>query len=292
MNYTNRPKDDEQRIGKLRKYFDEFAWAPQDSGRWTDTELEVSTTRVNDWYAFREHARNRRTIKEGGAYFLDAGCGARPYTIYASGFRHHVCLDFSMTGLKGARQSLGGRGFFVCGDIRHLPFKPGVFDGLCCPYVIYHVAGAENQQRAFRELHAVLRASSSGVVIYDNPTHAGVVVGRWLRRHPRLRHALDTIGRQGKTAPPARLKGALKAREELLHYEPLPAARIKESIAGGDAIRIMTHSLLTEPFKRAWLRDSALWKVIVRALLACESAAGSFLWPLAPVWCIVIQKRD
>jgi ubiquinone/menaquinone biosynthesis C-methylase UbiE len=286
----------EQRIGDIKNYFDEVAWTPQQDGTWTDTVLEVSPTRLNDAYTFREHTRNRRSMRDRGDLFLDAGCGARPYTVYASGFRRHVCLDFSLSGLKGARGSLGKRGWYVLGDLRAMPFKDGVFDGFCSPYAIHHIAGMENQRRAFGELHRILAPGSSGVVIYDNPNHLGIRARRWINRHPGVKKLLAS--REGKAPGPSdagetgRVMEAMKAREALLHYEPLPASVLAESVPDRESFRVTTHSLITEPAKKKRFRDTPLWRLLTRAMLACESGGGGVLWPVAAVWCIIVTKRS
>ena len=291
----HRKQETDKRLKDLRKYFDEVAWKQQEEGKWTDTELEVSPTRINDWYAYREHARNRNYLKGKGLYFLDAGCGARPYSIYASGYRHHVCVDFSITGLKGARQCFKERAYYVQADIRYLPFKMDTFEGLCSPYAIHHIAGTENQKTAFNELHRVLQAGCSGVVIYDNPNHLGIKLRRWISRAPWLKSLISGLARKSvKDSHPGEhspIKEALKAREELLHYEPLPGPVISQFISREKAISIKIHSLLTEPAKKSWLRDNLLWNIILRLLLLLESLAGGFLPPLAAVWCVVIRKK-
>ena len=293
MNKPYKPENEtESNITRLRQYFDEVAWKTENDGTWTDTRLEVSPTRLNDRYAAKEHMRNRKNLKGSGNHFLDAGSGARPYSVYSKGYRRHVCVDFSFTGLEGASKTLGAGGFCVCADIRYLPFRSGVFDGFCCPYVIYHIAGEDNQQLALSELHRVLAAGSSGVVIYDNPRHIWTRLTSWLAHRPRLRAFLSRVGGGGR--PPDREKirpEAVKAREELLHYEPLSASDLKEAIGDKDSMTFKTHSFLTEPQKKAWLRDNFAWKTIVHLLLFLEAVAGDLLWPLAPVWCIVVRKR-
>ena len=189
-------KDSDGIIRNLRRYFDEVAWKQQEGGTWTDTELEVSPTRLNNLDFYREHSRNRRLLNREGTCFLDAGCGARPYAVYASGFRRHVCVDFSITGLKGARASYGDKAYYVQADIRNLPFKSDIFDGLCCPYVIYHIPGAENQEAAFRELHRTLRPGCSGVVIYDNPGHLALRLRRLVERRPLLKSLIARARRR------------------------------------------------------------------------------------------------
>lgn len=284
----------ERILKDLRRYYDEVAWKRQEGSTWTDTNLEVSPTRLNDWYTDKEHARNRRRLKEEGMYFLDAGCGARPYRVYAAGYRHHVCVDFSMAGLKGARKALGRTGYYVLADMRQLPFKSDVFNGFTSLYAIHHIPGQENQQMAFKELHRSLKPTCSGVVIYDNPYHLGIRLRKWLPPMSRLKSFISSLskGRSGIGDESERMDEAVKARKTLLHYEPLPGAFIMQIIRGNNTVSIGTHSLLTESFKKIWLRDNAAWQIVLRALLLCESIAGRALWPLAPVWYILIRKRE
>ena len=296
MGHTNPvDKDSDGIIRNLRKYFDDVAWTTQEGSTWTDTELEVSPTRLNNLYAYREHARNRHFLKKKGTYFLDSGCGARPYGVYAIGFRNHVCVDFSMTGLRGARENFEGKAYYVQADIRRLPFKSGTFDGLCSPYVIYHIPGKDNQEAAIKELYRTLKTGCSGVIIYDNPNHLGIRLRKLVGRSSPLRSliALMRTKNRGTSGPaePDSIHEAKKARDELLHYEPLASSIIEQFIPRERAISVKTHSLLTEPAKKAWLKDNLLWNIILRFLLLCESLTGGLLSPLAAVWCIVIRKR-
>jgi len=297
MSHENSARDLERdRTQRLRKYFDEVAWSPLESGRWTDTELEVSATRVNDYYTLREHTRNRMAMSRGGVYFLDAGCGARPYRMYAAGYRHHVCLDFSLSGLRGARKCLDGRGFFVLGDLRHIPFKSGAFDGFCSAYAVHHIPGAAGQQEALKELYRILKPGCSGAVIYDNPDHFAKKVKRLIRRAPRLRSFLLTFRQRRPAAhggeQESHIGEALAERGTLLHYEPLPAHTILQSLTDENAIRVKTHSILTEQFKRDWFKDTLLWNSVARVCLLFESLTGGFLCPYAAVWNIFIAKKS
>lgn len=290
---TRKERDDGRTVCRLRSYFDEVAWKEHEGGGWTDTALEASPTRLHDWYAFKGHSRNRRHLRQKGDFFLDAGSGAMPYEVYSSGYRHHVCVDSSISGLKGARSRLGKRGHYVLADIRHLPFKEGVFEGLCSPYVIYHIPGVEGQTAAFRELHRSLKPGCSGVVIYDNPNHLGKRLQKLVAWSPGLTSLVARFADRFEKNDdvPERIKKALKARAVLLHYEPLPRATIVRSVQDENAISVHTHSLLTEPFKKRWLRDNTLWTIALSLLLWCESRAGSLFRPLAPVWCVVIKKK-
>jgi hypothetical protein len=102
----------ERVIKNFREYYNKVGWARTAEGRFTDTTLAISFTRLQDWHASKTLMMSKKNLTETGTYFLDAGCGAVPRDVYSKGYRHHVCFDFSIEGLTAARERLGGRGFF------------------------------------------------------------------------------------------------------------------------------------------------------------------------------------
>ncbi len=90
-----------------------------------------------------------------GNILLDVGCGANPRTILSENYKMHICLDFSMQGLKIARNKLSINGFCICGDIIKLPFSNNSFDAIICDHVLYHFL-IDEQIEVIGELYRVL----------------------------------------------------------------------------------------------------------------------------------------
>ena len=162
---------DEKKI--LQDFYDEIGWHKQgetavsfvDALKWEDLRPVMSE------YIHNCHLRVNRYIKNQGRFLLDAGSGPiqyPDYLTYSAGYDFRICVDISFLALKEARNKLGGRGFYVLGDITNIPLQDNVMDGAVSLHTIYHVPKDE-QLSAFREIHRVLKPSTSGVVVYSWP---------------------------------------------------------------------------------------------------------------------------
>ena len=80
--------------------------------------------------------------------------------------RYRVCVDISITALKGARKKLGNKGIYILGDITNLPFLDNPFDAVVSLHTIYHVPRNE-QKKAFMEIFRVLKNNRSAVIVYS-----------------------------------------------------------------------------------------------------------------------------
>jgi ubiquinone/menaquinone biosynthesis C-methylase UbiE len=125
--------------------------------------------------AQRESERRRlqaivRHLKPGrGQRFLDVGCGSGWLTgqLAEKGARV-VALDMAPAGVKGAKRRFEGessRYSFVVGDVYHLPFAPGAFDGAVLSEVAEHL---EDLDRALEEIAARLKTGRRLVVTVPN----------------------------------------------------------------------------------------------------------------------------
>jgi SAM-dependent methyltransferase len=102
---------------------------------------------------------------------LDAGSGPVQYPEYLEyhrGYQYRVCADISITALREARKRLGDRGMYVVADIANLPFKSQAFEGVVSLHTVHHLPEDEHL-RAFKELHRVLSADCSAVVVNSWP---------------------------------------------------------------------------------------------------------------------------
>jgi len=132
---------------------------------------------VSQEYIHRCHLRINRHLAPEGRYLLDAGSGPvqyPEYLTYSEGYHARVCMDISIVALKEARKHLGDHGFYVVGDIAHLPFKSEIFDGIVSLHTIHHVP-MEDKLPAYEELYRVLNPGKAMVVV-NGWTHAPLMV--------------------------------------------------------------------------------------------------------------------
>lgn len=119
---------------------------------------------------------------------LDAGCGTGSFCQVLS--RHVavvVGIDISAGMIARARQKLSGNGHrsaaaLVIGSITHLPFKPGVFDGILANQVLHHLhdwpsTGFPVHRSVFREFARVLKPG--GVIVIGTSSQEQCLRGFW-----------------------------------------------------------------------------------------------------------------
>lgn len=102
-------------------------------------------------------------INPSARTFIEVGCGTARSSLDAA-LNHKnlmvICLDYSLNSLMIARKLFeknNASGFFVCGDIRCLPFKEGVFDFMFSDGVIEHFRQSKETQEVINEFYRVLR---------------------------------------------------------------------------------------------------------------------------------------
>ncbi|MGD8451403.1 MAG: class I SAM-dependent methyltransferase [Phycisphaerae bacterium] len=152
-------------------FYDAHGWQPQDdaSEDFVDAALHEDMRPVSREYLRQCNRRVMQHIPPCGKYLLDVASGPLQfpeYVEYSEGYTHRVCVDLSLVALRAARRRLGGRGIFVLGDVTNLPLKDGTMDGVVSIHTLFHVPQDE-QPKALRELHRVLRPGGSAVVVYS-----------------------------------------------------------------------------------------------------------------------------
>ena len=152
----------------VRHYYDAFGWHKDLTGRYRDQSNDPRELLAR--YNANSNRRVRRLLPQGGR-LLDAGCGPilRPEQreLYDA-FDLPVCVDFSATALSEARQKVDRGVCFVQGDVTMLPFRSGSFDAVLSSHVLYHIP-ADEQARAIFDLHRVLAAGGTCVILYSFP---------------------------------------------------------------------------------------------------------------------------
>jgi SAM-dependent methyltransferase len=150
----------------VKTFYDTYGWKVESgSCEYQNDLLHGDLSKVAREYDKNCEARYRKYFDDGGRFFLDAGCGAKPIKQMGRKFHRHVCADISFVGLMEARRKLGDRGLYVVADLSALPFKDDVFDGVVASYCLYHL-NKDSQLSAMREFYRVIRSQKNILVFY------------------------------------------------------------------------------------------------------------------------------
>jgi SAM-dependent methyltransferase len=150
----------------VQAFYDQVGWQKVGGGYYQNASYE-DLRPVAAEYIHRCHFRVLRYLSPQGKFLLDAGSGPiqyLEYLEYSRGYQYRVCADISNVALQEARKRIGEHGLFVVADVANLPFRTGAFDGLVSLHTIHHLPEAEHPQ-AYGELHRVLSAGASGVIV-------------------------------------------------------------------------------------------------------------------------------
>jgi ubiquinone/menaquinone biosynthesis C-methylase UbiE/uncharacterized protein YbaR (Trm112 family) len=84
----------------------------------------------------------QRLLPPNGKLMLEIGAGAGRNTLRYQGYERIVLLDYSLTQIQQAQKRLGRskRYVYVAGDVYHLPFVGGLFDGTTMIRVLHHIS--------------------------------------------------------------------------------------------------------------------------------------------------------
>ena len=121
-------------------------------------------------YSYRHIKKRLRLVPPGP--FLEAGCGlAKNSCLLAREGVKVVGLDISMTAVKSAKQLFeneGQKGYFVCSDMLHLPFKDNSFSLIYAGGAIEHfkdTLGAVRELRRCLKREGMLSATVPSVTL-------------------------------------------------------------------------------------------------------------------------------
>jgi SAM-dependent methyltransferase len=172
----------------VRKFYDAYGWKiDRARGEYQNDILYGDLSEIGKEYDKSCEARYLKYFEDGGQFFLDAGCGAKPIKQLAQKFQRQVCVDISLAGLVEARQKLGDRGLYVVADLAALPFKDEIFDGVVASYCLYHLE-KDSQLSAVQELYRVTRTKRNILLFY-------VAKNSLIRAAHRVAKALVNISR-------------------------------------------------------------------------------------------------
>ncbi|MCZ2127883.1 MAG: class I SAM-dependent methyltransferase [Anaerolineales bacterium] len=172
---------------KVRKFYDEVGWKQEDDGNYQNARYE-DLRPVSSEYIRKTRLRVLNGLLPNGRFLLDAGSGPvqyEEYKTYSAGYQKRVCLDISIQALREARNRIGQHGWFVVGDLAHLPFKDGAFDGAVSMHAIHHLALTEHPN-AYAEIYRTLAPKRTAAIVNgwsDSPLNRGAEnLLRWFRK--------------------------------------------------------------------------------------------------------------
>ena len=123
----------------------------------------------------------KRLLPDQGELLLEIGAGAGRNTPRYEGFKRVVLLDYSLTQLQQAQTYLGrNRSYtYVAGNVYHLPFVDGLFDGSTMIRTLHHM---KDSLSALRQIKRVLRDGSPFILEYANKQNLKAILRYWLGR--------------------------------------------------------------------------------------------------------------
>jgi ubiquinone/menaquinone biosynthesis C-methylase UbiE len=127
-----------------------------------------------------------------GDHVLEVGAGPgaateelarRARRVTSLEYSHEFCVTLR------AKTGAAGTGNIVQGDASALPFADGTFSGAIAVLVLHHLRSAEAQDRAFREIHRVLRPGGIFVALEIHDS--------WLSRVAHIRSTFTPVTLEG-----------------------------------------------------------------------------------------------
>ena len=152
----------------LKHFYDTYGWQREEgTGIFHGSIIHEDPCQdVQDYFEANE-LRFKHLFSDGGSYFLDIGCGAKPRSELAETFRQHICVDISIVGLNEARKTLGKSGQYILADMTDRPFKRDSCDGALVCHCLYHV-DKDLQVPALREMYRIIKPKKRILVFYSS----------------------------------------------------------------------------------------------------------------------------
>lgn len=227
----------------VREFYNRVGWQSIGETLYQNAQYE-DLRPVSQEYLHRCHMRVKRHLAQEGVYYLDAGSGPvqyPEYLTYSEGYRTRICMDISIVALREARKRVGAHGFYVVGDIAHLPFESEIFDGVSALHTIHHVPLGEKFM-AFEGLYRVLKPGQQMVVV-DGWTRAPLMIGlaRFMNYIKRLRAWRDERANQAgaEDREPENLTDKALEQAELVG-PPSPAGTFVEKFDADGLIELLS----------------------------------------------------
>jgi ubiquinone/menaquinone biosynthesis C-methylase UbiE len=215
-----------------RERFTEFAEQSEDEAGiagWSATGLEARVRRFRALW---------RPLRPGGLW-LDAGCGAGTYLrILSEGGQRAVGADYSLPALNKRPPDVRAVADVVVADVRALPFRDEVFDGVLCLGVLQALSESD---AAVRE---VVRPLKPGGEVWIDALNARFLV-----------HVVE------------RLRVRMKRRPVHLRHES--PGRVRRLLEQQGLVDVTLHWIPIAPARQRWLQrlfDSAAFVRLARAV--------------------------
>lgn len=126
-------------------------------------------------YVVKCRQRINRHLPEKGDNLLDMASGPiqfPEYLEYSKNFAKRWCVDLSAKALEQAKQKLGERGEYLCGNFFEIDLSENFFDCTLSLHTIYHI-DQKQQAEAVRKLIKVTKPGHPVVIVYSNPASWG-----------------------------------------------------------------------------------------------------------------------
>lgn len=285
---------DSQIKQQVKDFYNQIGWREVSDGVYQNAHYEDLRPVARE-YIHHCHMRVIRHLKPGGRYLLDAGSGPIQYPEYLEFSRNYsrrVCLDISAIALMEARKRIGDHGLYVVGDIAHLPFKSGCFEGVVSLHTIHHVP-EEEHLTAYKELYRCLLPGCQGVVVNGWPSSR---LMRWANPFIRFSHRLQWLfASKNEKINPDEVKGDYIGKPK--QGEPkgtftrkLGVAWMKNILAKQIPITILVWRSVSVRFMRALIHPWLGGRMWLRILFWLEERFPRFFGENGQYPLIVIKK--
>lgn len=244
--------------GVLHNFYENFGWRREEGGLYNSPATFGFRSPTLVKHRRESNAAQTRWFDRGGRYLLDCASGAIPaeeYLEYSRGYTFHVCVDLTLSAVRGAREKLGERGLYVNADGTRLPFRDNVFDDILCSHTLYHMPRDE-QARALLEFHRVMKPGGRLVVLYNVGRHSmlGVAFTPYFWLKDRLKS----------------FRAALRRRRRLpdMYSHHYSAAWFRQFVPPFGAVEIHVYRLLPNQVMKYLLPDTPIANAIGARVLS------------------------
>jgi len=247
---------------ETKEFYDNTGWRLEE-GRTVDDLLFGDYERGPLRAALHEE-RTRRVrdalrLAGSGLKLLEGGCGGNPSLGLLDLCSHYTGVDISTTGLHVAAERLQNAGVpFTLrqADLCRLPFEDGSFDAVYSAHAIYHIADAEAQRAAFRELARVVRPTGVAVFILANPLPLLFPV-RLVKRMVAASGPLSRLANRIRPRPP-------------LPFQPMPLGWMRDQLTPFGGVSMGCHALESVWFNQHVSEHRPLGRLLWRLAHAVE----------------------
>jgi len=287
----------------IREFNNRAGWQIDGGMLYQNTQFEDLRSVSRD-YINRCHLRVNRHLAFEGRYLLDAGSGSvqyPEYLTYSEGYRARVCVDISIAALKEARNRLGDHGFYVIGDIAHLPFKSEIFDSIVSLHAIHRVP-MEDKIPAYYELYRTLTPGKQ-MVIVNGWTNSPLMtrLSGFMHTMKRLRRWWIQKIKHQELEP----KDKFKPSEEIngldsvgadeppgTFVEKLTAERLTLALTDKMEHKILVWRTVSVPFLRSVIYQDWGGRFLLKVLFWLEECFPQVLGRVGQYPLIVVSKPD